>query len=204
MKPLILISLLSIACLTSCKKDEMTTVAEGHVYEVNSTTPIPGAKVYIAREKRYTYGIKFIKLDSTICNENGKFKLSSTSSNIDLVIYTDKKDGYFDMLEDKLNVPELTPGEYNRINVHPIPYAWVRINYDQLDPTHGVYINRITGTGRIDGFSLTSDTSAISRTYGNNDVELSTFYNVSGQQVNHEYISETTGSHDTTEVDISF
>ncbi|TNE29550.1 MAG: hypothetical protein EP346_05845 [Bacteroidetes bacterium] len=202
MKPLILISLLCIASLASCKKDEMTTVAEGHVYEVNSTTPVPGAKVYIARIKKYRFNTRFFNLDSTISNDKGKYYIKSTSSNIDLILYAEKE-GYYNMLEDRHHLTKVTPGENNHRNVYPIPPAWVRINYDQLDPTHGVYINPIPG-GRVDGIELISDTSVIARIWGSSKVELNTFHFVNGDLLSHEEEFVMTGSHDTTDVDISF
>lgn len=202
MRKMVLILVVLMVSLTSCKKDEMTTTAEGAVYEVNSSTPVPDAKVSIARVKRYTYATTYTVLDTTTADSQGRYSINSTSSNIDLIVYA-QKDGYW-WTRIRENENNVTPGENNKLNIEMTPHSWVRINYDQLDKTHGVYINRIEGTVRIDGFSLISDTSVISRTYGNKEVKLSTFYNISGQQVKQEIIAVTTGSHDTTDVDISF
>lgn len=201
MKKSLTIASIFLVSLTSCSHDEMTTTAEGYVYEINSTTPIPNAKVYIAREKLYRFNTKYILLDSTTCNANGKYKLSSTSSNVDLVLFA-KKDGYYDMLVDIET--NLTPGEYNSRNIYPIPPAWVRVNFDQLDLTHGIAINPPIGSNLLQSVNFSNDTSQVIKTYGNSVIELSTFYYENANLIKQEYHTVTTGSRDTTDINLSF
>lgn len=183
----------------------MTTIVEGQVLESNSTTPVAGAKVYIAREKSYTLNTRYFKLDSTISDLNGRFYLKSTSPNIDLVVYA-VKEGYFKMLEDRENLTHVIPDENNRKNIYPIPYAWVRINYHQLDPSHGISINPPAGSDLLNSIVFANgNETRISRIYGNSlDDHLSTFYYEWGNLLYAEPIPIKTGSHDTTDIEISF
>lgn len=201
MKKLLLFAAL-VGVLSSCNRDHITS-ATGRVYNVNTNIPVPGAKVKIAKRVSSTYNVRYLDLDSTTADSQGRFDLTVTQDvSKSLFVYAEKE-GYFSML---LGSPKsnLNDDEANSINLYPVPHAWVKINYDQLDPTHGIVINRPSGTQRLTSFRLALDTTVYSRIYGSMNEELSTLYYENAVQIKHEYIPVQTGIHDTVEVNISF
>lgn len=201
MKRIILL-LLTLGLLASCERDHITT-ATGRVYNINTNIPVPGAKVKIAKRISSTFNVRYIDLDSTTADSQGRFDLTVTQDvSKSLIVYAEKE-GYFSML---LGTPKsnLNDDEANSINLYPVPHAWVKINYDQLDPNHGIEINPPSGSKRLFGFVLISDTSVVSRIYGSMNEDLSTFFFDNAVQIKHERIPVQTGIHDTVEVNIAF
>ncbi|KAB2807671.1 hypothetical protein [Phaeocystidibacter luteus] len=198
----ILLLLFTLGLLASCNSDHVTT-ATGRVYIINTNIPIPGAKVKIAKRISSTFNVRYIDLDSTTTDSQGRFDLTVTQDVSKSHIVYAEKEGYFSMLLGSPN-SNLNDDEANSINLYPVPQAWVKINYDQLDPNHGIHINRPSGTNRINGFTLINDTSVVSRIYGSMNEELSTFFYKNTTQIKHERIPVQTGIHDTVEVNIAF
>ncbi|KAB2814660.1 hypothetical protein [Phaeocystidibacter luteus] len=198
----VLLFLFTLGLLASCNSDHVTS-ATGRVYNINTNIPVPGAKVKIAKRISSTFNVRYIDLDSTTADSQGRFDLTVTQDvSKSLIVYAEKE-GYFSMLLGSPN-SNLNDDEANSINLYPVPHAWVKINYDQLDPNHGIVVAKPSGSERLYSMSLASDTFAISRIYGSGTEDIDVFYNVSGTQIKHELIPVQTGIHDTVEVNIAF
>lgn len=207
MKKLLSLSVLVLVGLTSCNNDDyfQETNITGFVFEDNAPvlTPVPNALVELVWVEHFTINTRYRHIDTVRTNASGYYSITAKTPNEDLMVWVPEAKTYFPTLDKDSHHRNVKFGSSNQRNLYITPISWVRINYDQLDPTHGVYINPIAG-GRIDGFSLISDTSVISQIWGNSAVDLSTFYNISGQQIEQKYITVNSGSSDTTEVNISF
>lgn len=207
MKKLIVFAALLVA-LYSCDEappSHAQTSVSGVVYEggVAEKIPISNALVEFVWIDRRVLNTIYHHLDSARTDEEGRFKVSALAPNEPLYVHVVDSDGYFNNLIYEQPRKNVEFGEADSRDLHILPNSWVKIQYDQLDPNHGLGVNELPGSKRLNSYALSSDTTILERALGNSSLSLNLFYFDSGNQLSHESRTINTGSHDTLSISIS-
>jgi len=129
--------------LLSCTKEDRLSRVHGIVYNLNSTDPIPGAKVYLA-EDIYNGGYPIV--DSTIADEDGRYVLSHESAQFQRYLIQAFSPNHAPW--DDKNVPidwnyDFGAPFKGRLDIYLVPRSWLRVRAVKVSNAEALFINPI-------------------------------------------------------------
>ena len=147
----ILFALVLIAFLlaiTSCKKESKTTEVTGFVADNTSLAAIPGAKVFLAREKPDCFSCQTAKIAEYTADANGKFAFSFEHDPDFLYSVTASQPNYWESFSGGVG---LKSGEKNTAYLTLTPKAYIRVFIKNVNPYDG---DDVIGTFSFGGGGL--------------------------------------------------
>lgn len=166
---------------TSCEKQRGTfTQVKGKVLEHGSGIPVKNALVKFVRLDLYTLNTIENLLDTvrTDLNGNYSFSLNTEGGDLTLLVYAESE-GYFshEIHNGVIGRPDanVIRGINQYVDIHIIPFSWVRIKADNSLGNDYAWINRVMGSNSSFGFEIWEGMEKTRRTFGNYEVEVNSF-----------------------------
>jgi len=126
----------------SCTKEDHISRVHGVVYNLNSTDPIPGAKVYIAGENNGIFQI----VDSTVADEEGRYILSNDEpkfSRYNLQAFSpNHAPWYYVSIPINWGYDFWSPYK-GPMDIYLVPRSWLRIRAVKVSNAEALFINPI-------------------------------------------------------------